>query len=43
VRDYNARVQSVPSNLIARLGGFSVRQYFQIDNAVEQSAPQVDL
>jgi len=43
VRDYNARVQSVPSNLIARLGGFAVRQYFQIDTAVGQSAPQVDL
>ncbi len=43
VRDYNARVQSVPSNVIARLGGFAVRQYFQIDAAVEQSAPQVDL
>ena len=32
VRDYNARVQSVPSNLIARLGGFELRQYFQIDD-----------
>ena len=43
VRDYNARVQTVPSNLIARLGGFELRQYFQIDAAIEQSAPQVDL
>ncbi len=43
VRDYNARVQSVPSNLIARLCGFELRQYFQIDTAVGQAAPQVDL
>ena len=43
VRDYNARVQSVPSILIARLGGFALRQYFQIDTAVERAAPQVDL
>jgi len=43
VRDYNTRVQAVPSNLVARLGGFELRQYFQIDEAVEQTAPPVDL
>ncbi|MGZ4757693.1 MAG: LemA family protein [Acidimicrobiales bacterium] len=43
VRDYNTRVQTVPSNLIARLAGFEPREFFQIDAAVEQSAPQVDL
>ena len=43
VRDYNARVQTVPSNLIARLGGFGLRQYFQIDEAVDRAAPRVDL
>jgi LemA protein len=41
VRDYNQRVQSVPTNLIARLGGFAARQYFQIDEAVDTRAPSV--
>ena len=41
VRDYNQRVQSVPSNVIARLGGFGPRQYFQIDEAVDTRAPSV--
>ena len=31
VRDYNQRVQSVPTNLVARLGGFHTRQYFEVD------------
>ena len=43
VRDYNLRVQSVPTNLVARLGGFTVRQYFQIDEAMERRAPDVAL
>jgi LemA protein len=43
VRDYDARVQSVPSNVIAGLCRFERREYFQIDTAVEQSAPQVEL
>ena len=43
VRDFNQRVQSVPTNLVARFGHFTTRQYFQIDTAVERSAPQVDL
>jgi LemA protein len=43
VRDYNARVQTVPSNLVARLGGFERREYFQIDEAVDRMATRVDL
>lgn len=31
VRDYNQRVQSVPSNLIASVFGFAAREYFEID------------
>ncbi len=41
VRDYNARVQSLPSNLIARLGGFRTREYFEVDEAVVSAAPDV--
>ena len=42
VRDYNTRVQSVPSNLVARLCGFPVRTYFEVDPAVRDAgAPPV--
>jgi len=41
VRDLNQRVQSVPSNLVASMGGFTIREYFQIDEAVERQAPSV--
>jgi LemA protein len=42
VRDYNQRVQSVPSNLTARLFGFDAREYFNIDHAVAGTgAPSV--
>ena len=39
VRDYNPGCSRCRRNLIARLGGFELREYFQIDAAVEQSAP----
>jgi LemA protein len=41
VRSYNERVQSVPSNVIARLFGFSNRPYFDIEQAVRTGSPQV--
>jgi LemA protein len=41
VRSYNERVQSVPSNIIARLFGFSNRPYFDIEQAVRTNSPQV--
>ena len=42
VRDYNQRVESVPSNLIARLGDFRRRDYFEIDPAIRDAgAPPV--
>jgi LemA protein len=40
VRDYNRRVESVPSNLIARIGGFGREEYFEVEPAV-RDAPQV--
>lgn len=42
VRDYNTRVQKVPSNLIAKVSGFHERTYFEVDTAVRDAgAPQV--
>ncbi|MCB9371918.1 MAG: LemA family protein [Microthrixaceae bacterium] len=44
VRDYNTRVQSVPSNLVARAFGFRARTYFEVDEAVRATgAPHVRL
>lgn len=40
VRDFNTRVQSVPSNIVARLGGFTAADFFEID-ALEREAPDV--
>ena len=39
VRDYNTRVQSLPSNLIARIFNFEIAGYFQIEPAVR---PEVE-
>ncbi len=41
VRQLNVRVQSFPSNLVARAFGFAVRDYFEIDDEAQRAAPQV--
>jgi LemA protein len=44
VRDYNRRVESVPSNLIASSFGFTRAEYFEVEPAVRDAgAPTVDL
>ena len=45
VRDFNERVQSVPSNVIASMFGFREEPFFEIeegDRATLEQAPQVD-
>jgi LemA protein len=45
VREYNERVQSVPSNVIASMFGFREEEYFEIeeaDRATLEQAPRVD-
>jgi LemA protein len=44
VRDYNRRVQSFPSNVIARSFGFTEEQFFEVDEALrgDASVPHVD-
>jgi LemA protein len=39
VRDYNRRVESVPSNLVAALAGFRRSTYFEIEPAVRDAGP----
>ena len=43
VRDYNIRVQSVPSNIIASIGGFKRHDFFEIENASERQNVDVNL
>jgi LemA protein len=43
VRNLNVLVQSVPSNLIAGLFGFSARAFFELADASERQTPRVDL
>jgi len=45
VREYNRRVQSVPSNIIASMFGFKEEEFFEIEPAMRETveeAPRVD-
>ncbi len=39
VRDYNRRVQSFPSGVIARSFGFEEEEFFEVDEALRQAGP----
>ena len=39
VRDYNQRVESVPSNLIAAVAGFRRHDYFELEPAIRDADP----
>lgn len=41
VRDFNIRVESFPTNLIAGMFSFRLAEFFQIGNAEERKAPAV--
>ena len=41
VRDFNRRVQSIPSNVVARVFGFREAQFFEVEETVRR-APSVD-
>jgi LemA protein len=36
VRDFNTRVQSFPTNILAGMFGFSTRQFFEMENATDR-------
>src|SRR4029077_8986292 len=44
VRDYNRRVQSFPSMIIARFGNFETEEFFEVDESLRGDAgvPKVD-
>jgi LemA protein len=41
VRNLNIEVQSFPSSVIAGIGGFAARDFFELADASERNAPQV--
>jgi len=43
VRNYNVRVESFPSNLVAGLFGFRRQEFFEIATATERAAPKVEM
>jgi LemA protein len=43
VRRFNSLIQSVPTNIIARLGGFREREFFRIEDDAERAPVAVSL
>ena len=41
VQSYNTDIQQFPGSVIANQGGFTPREYFEIEDASERNAPQV--
>ena len=41
VQSYNTDIQQFPGSIIANQGGFTAREYFEIEDASERNAPQV--
>jgi LemA protein len=43
VRDFNIKVQSFPSNIVANMFQFKIEQFFEIETVSERAVPKVDL
>jgi LemA protein len=43
VREFNILVESFPSNLVARMFGFGVMEYFEIELATQRESPDLKL
>ncbi|HEX6601441.1 MAG TPA: LemA family protein [Solirubrobacterales bacterium] len=41
VQSYNTDIQQFPGSIIANQGGFTAREFFEIEDASERNAPQV--
>lgn len=41
VRDLNTKIETVPSNVVANMFGFSKKEYFELDSPEESATPQV--
>jgi len=41
VRDYNTAIQTVPTNVLAGMFGFTAEQYFELTDATQREVPKV--
>ncbi|HOE12933.1 MAG TPA: LemA family protein [bacterium] len=41
VMRYNTKIQTIPTNFVAAIGGFSQEAFFEVEEAAERQAPQV--
>lgn len=41
VRDYNTKIQQLPANIIAGMGNFTIREFFEVEDPTERATPQV--
>jgi LemA protein len=41
VQSYNTKIQIFPNSVVAGMGGFNAREFFEIEVAAEREAPQV--
>jgi LemA protein len=41
VRDYNTKIEQFPSNLVAGMGNFKEREFFQVSAPAEREVPKV--
>ena len=41
VRDYNTAIQTVPTNIIAGMFGFTAEQYFELTDQIQREVPKV--
>ena len=42
VMQYNTRIQTVPTNIVAGMFGFTVEEFFELQEAAERQAPKVE-
>lgn len=43
VERYNTKAQQIPANIVASIGGFKQRDFFEIEDPTEREVPKVDL
>ena len=43
VRDYNTRVQSFPSNLVAGMFAFKTSEFFELEGLADRELPKVEI
>jgi LemA protein len=41
VMRYNTKIQTIPTNFVAAIGGFSQEAFFEVEEPAERQAPQV--